>query len=280
MNAIEEAARQYLPRTLMLIGKQPAVGNGWPDWCATRESVRAWLAAHHDDPDANVGIRTGSGLVALDVDPRDGGDLSLTHLQHEHGPLPATSEVATGSGGRHLYFRAPRDLRSRNLRHVGIDGIEIKAAGCQVVAPPSVHPNTRREYVWIRPLIEADIATLPAWVAQLAGHQAVKPAATDQSDLVARDPLHRIPATVYVPRLTGRPINHRGYVHCPIHGTDSVPSLKVYADGGWKCYGCNVGGRIYQLAALLGGWPLPLTHDARRSVRGLLLEEFARELTA
>jgi hypothetical protein len=280
MSALEAAALRYRPRTVCLLGKRPAVGDGWPDWPATPDSIRAWLTAHGDDPTADVGIRTGGGLVALDIDPRHDGDVSLARLERKYGRLPATPEVATGGGGRHLYFRGPENLRSRDLRHDGIDGVEIKAAGSQLVAPPSVHPDTQREYVSVRPLAERDIAPLPAWVAQLAGDQAVKPSAPDLSGLAERDPLHRIPASVYVPRLTGRPIDRGGYAQCPVHGSDTAPSLKVYSDGGWKCYGCGVGGRIYQLAALLGGWPLPLTPDARRAIRGLLIEEFAGELTA
>lgn len=284
-SAIEQAALRYGRRAVMLLGKKPAVGDRWPEWQATPENIRAWIAEFGDRPDANVGIRTGRELVVLDIDARDDGQVSLRRLEQRHGPLPPTAEVATGGGGRHLYFRGPADLRSRNLRHDGIAGVEIKAAGAQVVAPPSVHPETGREYVWVRPLPE--IARLPAWVVALAGRAPQRPAGAPRAvdpqlaERLRRDPLHRIPSTVYVPRLTGRPINRRGFVACPIHGSDTVPSLRVYpGDGGWHCFGCGVGGGIYQLAGLLGGWPLPLSRDARRTIRGLLAAEFAQELSA
>lgn len=57
-------------------------------------------------------------------------------------------------------------------------------------------------------------------------------------------------------------------------------SLKVYPGGGWKCYGCGAGGRIYQLAGLLGGYPLPLTPSARSAIRAELWREFTEELGA
>jgi hypothetical protein len=278
-----EAALRYLPRTIPLAAgtKRPSVGTGWPTWAATSENVTAHYADHPDD---GVGIRTGNGLVVIDVDPRHGGDLALARLEREHGRLPATPEVATGGGGRHIYFRGPRELPSRDLRHDGIHGLEIKATGCQVVAPPSIHPESGRLYVWhpAHPLITSEIARLPDWLIGQTGRERSSRVARDFSDLTERDPLHRIPATVYVPALTGRPLNRRGFTVCPFHknGQERRPALKAYDDGGWKCHACGVGGRIYQLGGLLGGYRLPLTPDARRAIRAELIHEFAKELAA
>ncbi|MGZ4307566.1 MAG: bifunctional DNA primase/polymerase, partial [Solirubrobacteraceae bacterium] len=91
--------------------KRPVVED-WPHWLATRETVEAWWRAR---PEANVDIRTGDGLVVVDVDPRHGGHLALDQLQAQHGRIPSTLQVLTGGGGAHLYFRAPKDLRSFEL---------------------------------------------------------------------------------------------------------------------------------------------------------------------
>jgi Bifunctional DNA primase/polymerase, N-terminal len=274
MNELLHAALSYLPRTLPLIPgtKRPAV-EGWPDWPATAESVRAWWGKH---PEANVGVRTGGGLTVVDVDLRHGGHLQLAELEREHGQLPPTPEVVTGSGGRHIYFRAPRTLCSVELA----PGVEIKADGRQVVGPPSRHPNGRL-YVWhpAHPFIEREIAALPAWVVRLAGVERHSER-SDFADLAELDPLHRIPASVYVPTLTGRSIDRRGYVRCPFHsaGGERTPSLRIY-DHGWKCYGCGLAGAIYQLAGLLGGWTLPLSSPDRRAIRATLLDVFGAVLT-
>ncbi len=53
----------------------------------------------------------------------------------------------------------------------------------------------------------------------------------------------------------------------------------MYDRGGWKCYGCDAGGRIYQLAGLLGGWTLPLTKADRLEIRVVLQRIFGKELT-
>lgn len=129
---------------------------------AGEASVRHWFESR---PDANLGIVTGalSRLVVLDVDPAHGGEDSLLSLEQEHGPLPATVEAATGSGGRHLYFRHPGAvLRNRaGLR----PGLDLRGDGGYIVAPPSIHPNGR-PYRWCagRSPDEIALAPLPSWL--------------------------------------------------------------------------------------------------------------------
>src|SRR5678815_665685 len=77
-------------------------------------------------PGANIGILTGltSGLWALDVDPRHGGDVALKGLEERHGRLPETYLVRTGSGGLHYLFELPADFTPTNapgaLKDTGI----------------------------------------------------------------------------------------------------------------------------------------------------------------
>jgi Bifunctional DNA primase/polymerase, N-terminal len=93
-------------------------------------------------PCGPVAIRTGtaSGLAVIDIDPRNGGAV-LPDL------MPPTRCVRTGSGGWHLYYRHPGGTIAAKLR--GHDGIDIKAEGGYVVAPPSIHPATRQPYRWV-----------------------------------------------------------------------------------------------------------------------------------
>lgn len=44
--------------------------------------------------------------------------------------------------------------------------------------------------------------------------------------------------------------NRSGFVRCPLHG-EKTPSLKLYDDGHWHCFGCNRGGSSIDLAAAL-----------------------------
>jgi hypothetical protein len=55
-------------------------------------------------PEANIGVST-ANLIVLDVDPEHDGLASLRKLESEHGQLPLTWSVVTGSGGLHYYYR-------------------------------------------------------------------------------------------------------------------------------------------------------------------------------
>ncbi len=110
------------------------------------QRIKAMCAEH---PGALLAIRTGSasGTLVADIDPRHGGQV-LPDL------MPRTACVAT-SRGWHLYYRHPGvPILSRELP--GHRGIDIKADGGYVVAPPSIHPLTGLPYRWIgtHPLIE------------------------------------------------------------------------------------------------------------------------------
>ncbi len=125
--------------------------------------TRAWKR----QPRANVAIATGrvSGLVVLDIDPRHSGDLELAKLEAQHEKLPDTPEVVTGSGGRHFYFKYPSDPPARWPKQLA-PGVDIKADGGYVVAPPSIHPETGQLYEWelsSRP-DEVELAELPRWL--------------------------------------------------------------------------------------------------------------------
>lgn len=172
MTNAKNAALSYLARGWSVVpiagrGKRPLVP--WQEFqnrFATQEEVCAWYARW---PDAGVGIVTGgvSALVVLDVDSRHGGDDSLAALEREHGMLPWTIEAVTGGGGRHLYFAHPDDeLRNR----AGLaPGLDLRAEGGLVVAPPSVHATGRR-YEWevSRHPDETPLAAMPDWLIRLA----------------------------------------------------------------------------------------------------------------
>lgn len=146
-------------------GKHP-LPRRWPEAATTDpNTVHQWWRRL---PRANIGLVTGanSGLLVLDVDPRYGGDLVLRELEERYGPLPETAEAITGGGGRHIYFRHPGG-------HVGTTtlapGLELKAEGALVVAPPSTHASGRH-YYWELAHHPDDVplATPPAWLLQLA----------------------------------------------------------------------------------------------------------------
>ncbi len=125
-------------------GKHPRTRNGLKDSSTDPSLIEHWWTQW---PGANLGIRTGAiaNIVVLDIDPRHGGDDSLAEFEHEHGALPQTVESLTGGGGRHLIFKHPGGtVRNRTNLLIGID---VRADGGYIVAPPSTHISGGR-YRW------------------------------------------------------------------------------------------------------------------------------------
>lgn len=130
--------------------------------------IETWFARW---PEANVGLVTGtvSGLVVLDVDPRHGGEHSLRAL----GESGRTVEAETGGGGRHYYYRHPGGVvRGKVAVRPGLD---LRADGGLVVAPPSIHPSGR-PYRWVagRGPEEVALAPMPDWLRQLVDEETAR----------------------------------------------------------------------------------------------------------
>lgn len=138
-------------------GKIPLTQHGAKDSTADPQIIAEWWTRW---PTANIGL-TLDGLVAVDVDPRNGG--SAETLPHA---LPETCYAQTGGGGWHYLYRAHNGARYPGKLGVGID---LKhGAGSYIVVEPSIHPESGNRYVWLdesepwttRP------ALAPDWLAQ------------------------------------------------------------------------------------------------------------------
>ena len=141
-----EHALDYLARGWSIFpieagGKEPLI----PSWqplqkrLPTKEQVEAWWTRW---PDAGIAIVTGkvSGMVVVDVDPQHGGSAE---------GLPAARMVAkTGGGGSHHYYDYPAGV-SRVPNQVNVDGtgMDVRADGGYVIAPPSQH-HSGAKYIW------------------------------------------------------------------------------------------------------------------------------------
>jgi hypothetical protein len=143
-------------------GKEPLTEHGLKEASKDPAAIRAWWKRW---PQANVGIATGatSGIVVLDVDAKAEGPQTLAILEEEHGRLIDTPTVLTGGGGQHVYFRDPRALRN-SAGALGL-GLDVRADGGYVIAPPSIHPNGRK-YDWEVSLRigELAFADVPPWL--------------------------------------------------------------------------------------------------------------------
>lgn len=133
------------------------------------------LEFRFSDPTATgVGIAVGFPVPgmpgyhceALDIDPRNGGDITLEGLVAAHGALPDTICQQTGGGGTHYLLAVPDGQR---LKACG-KGIDIKRLGGYILAEPSLHPNGNSYTFQIdaSPFHGCPIGPAPAWLLETA----------------------------------------------------------------------------------------------------------------
>jgi len=149
-------------------GKHPLI-KGYQKYATTDlETIRQWWT---DYPLANVGIITGDDWFVFDMDPRNGGEQSLSELQTKYGELPETVRVRTGGDGWHYYlsFFWQSGISIKNRQSI-LPGIDIKGQGGYVVGPGSLHLSGKR-YEWelssAQDLHDVGLAEAPDWLIKL-----------------------------------------------------------------------------------------------------------------
>lgn len=143
--------------------KSPYTPNGFKDATRDPATVREmWRRT----PDAGIGVPTGeaSGWLVLDIDPRHGGDASLTALIETHGDAwLETMQARTGGGGHHIIFAFPQSSSIRNSAGRLGEGIDVRGEGGYIIAAPSLHASGRR-YEWLNNFKPAQP---PEWLLKL-----------------------------------------------------------------------------------------------------------------
>lgn len=124
---------------------------------------------------SNIGLVCGAAsknTVVIDFDGLAGYEL----FKLAFPVLINTMTVATGSGeGMHCYYAVDLLPDSAKVMNIPVDGgelinIEFKSDGTQVVIPPSIHPDTLKEYTVFNsaPILRvSDLAKVIAWARSL-----------------------------------------------------------------------------------------------------------------
>jgi hypothetical protein len=112
--------------------KAPLTKNGFKDATTDPVQIKRWWTRY---PDALIGIPTGavSRFAVLDLDKKNGKN-GFLHVPDWREISPFI--VETGSGGAHLYFRDDERLYTVT-NALGLSGVDIKAKGGYIIAPPS-----------------------------------------------------------------------------------------------------------------------------------------------
>ena len=156
------------------------------------DTIKAWWGGEYST--FGIGIATGrtqhGQVFVVDVDDREQyrGSDTLHDLEARYGKLPDTVEAITGTGGRHLYFYAPVEVRNDAGSRLGV-GLDIRGEGGQVLAHPTLHPNGRR-YEWEDGHSPTDRkpADAPQWLLTLLTSQPAMVTPKDQPDTFLNDP--------------------------------------------------------------------------------------------
>lgn len=129
--------------------KLPAIKD-WVNGASTDpEQIQKWWNAQ---PEYNIGIVTGhrSGLIVLDIDPRNGGDYSWQDWIDAHGvgDLRECPTQLTGRNGTHYLAQYTPELRSCEMA----PGVDMLSDGRFFIAYPS-HVDVQEgqgsgDYVW------------------------------------------------------------------------------------------------------------------------------------
>jgi len=175
--------------------------------------------------------------------------------------------VASSEDKRHAYWFLAEpvslDVIERTNRRIALAlGADVRCSDPARILRAAGSVNRKRS----EPSVVRLLHLAPAARVALADLDRVLPREPVSSTALARlprrgrsglsDPLEAIPPPVYVEQLTGQRVGRSGKIRCPFH-EDHEPSLHVYDDPGrgWYCFGCGLGGSIYDLASLL--WDRP-----------------------
>lgn len=145
-------------------GKHPLVRRGLYEATTDARVIKEWWRRWRS---ANVGVATGavSGVVVIDIDLPTAFE-SLGRLIETK--LPTTLTGFTGGGGVHLVYSSSDEALGNSAgRLLGIDdelaGIDLRANGGYIVAPPSVH-RSGGSYEWLD--ANRTVAPAPDWLKQ------------------------------------------------------------------------------------------------------------------
>lgn len=168
-------------------GKVPVgrlVPRGMLDATTDPDVIRRWWG---QSPGANIGISLAqSGLVAVDVDPRNGGAETFERVQAEHGSLRSDVMAFTGGGGEHHVFVVPPGVHVSLPGTLG-PGVDLKCNG-YIVVEPSVHPSGTA-YGWevsSNPLDGVAPTPLPDWMRNLRSTASASPAVAGDKPVNAK----------------------------------------------------------------------------------------------
>ncbi len=237
---------------------------------ADAAALMSELAVDHDVY-VGVALRDGArhgGRAAISA-------MHLAYIESDHADTaerlanfahPPTMVVASGTPGHHQVYwlldepRPPAQVETVNRRlAVALGGDPACFDAARILRSPGTlnHKHTPPRAVSLL-VLRRDARYRLVDLTTGLPEDPSPPTDCSPEETRVRTPLdtqlRAIPAAEYVRVLAGLTPNADGKVRCPFHA-DTHPSLHVYSDGGFYCFGsgCRAGGTIYDFAARLWG---------------------------
>jgi len=219
-----------------------------------------------------------SHLTFVEIDRPDALD-RLRSFRH-----PPSMIVSSGSPGHaHAYYTlsAPvtvLDLERANRRLAHALGGDLASVDAARILRPPCSLNHKHSPPASVALVDFNGAAGRYDFDQLVDGVADPPVHTDPalktSGRTGRTELDRlllaIPSADYVGALAGVSPDRTGKIHCPFH-KDRTPSLQLYDDGTWYCFGaCQAGGSIFDFAGRI--WRMDTKGHAFLKLRARLAD--------
>jgi hypothetical protein len=183
--------------------------------------ARKWLDRW---PDANIGIDTskhasGKFPVFIDVDNKDGrcGSEALLKLEMQGKDLPPTYTQKTANRGEHIGYLA--DIPLKQGTSVLGDGLDIRASGGYVVAPPSTIDGksyTRNDL---------SLQPCPQWIVDACGRAGTEKTVRVNEDQASQRAISRLQM---LPVAEQGNRNHRAYLAANICKDQGVSETLCY----------------------------------------------------
>ena len=225
-----DAIMRLRDRHEVFVGVCPRTGRGGK----AENVVRCWsLVADCDSPESVERLRRFRPLPSIVVE-------SSPSKRHAYWPLrrPLENDAATGA-------------KQALVRALGSD--EAVCDPARVMrTPASVHRKGKP--VSVRCLrLKIKVFDAKDVVGSLPARRITEPPKT-RPVLSSSDALDAIPASEYIPLLTGCELGRDHKLLCPFHD-ERTPSLHAYPtpEQGWTCFGCGLGGSIIDFGAHLYG---------------------------
>lgn len=209
--------------------KQPATRHGLMDASTDRKQIEYWWRIW---PEANIGLRTGVEFDALDLDG-DEGVRALYEIKPGYvhdGPISATGK------GYHMLFKVSG---SKNHARIADRPVDFRGQRGYIVVAPSVHPLGHK-YEWT--YSGSRLPVVPPWLsAYLFQPRPIR--TTNPNDPSLREAIENAGDLVELFSAMGREIhggpNNLLVLSCPFHPGDNEPSLYIYPNNTFFCFGCG-----------------------------------------